>query len=68
MKIISDMHDKKCIILVECSIEEFSDVNSTLGDIQQEYAGYKSKRQKNKQLMEDMENQIAELLGDRDLE
>ena len=68
MIITSNIDNKKCIVVVECKAEEYDDVLSTVQDIQKEYAGFKSERQIKKQLMDDMESQIADGIDIKGLE
>jgi len=64
------LHDASELILTiqADDIKSFYDVLKTVEDIQKEYGGKESDRQKQQRLMQDMEQQIAELLSDSELE
>lgn len=64
------LHDTpELIITVQAdNIKSFYDVLKTIEDIQKEYRGEESDRQKQQRLMQDMEQQIAELLSKDELE
>ena len=67
MKVVSDVSEKIITVYTE-DIDSFISLLDVITDVQLKCAGYKSKRQKEKQLMDDMEQQIAELLSDNELE
>ena len=60
--------DSQSILLTFNDVEKFDEVMEVIKDLQFEQAGFKSKRQVQKELMRDMENQIAELLKPEDIE
>ena len=67
MKVVSDGSGKIVTVYAE-DIDIFVDILEVVTDIQLEYAGYESKRQRQKQLMDDMEQQIADLTSIPDME